>query len=646
MTGSINIDIGGTFTDCFTIVNGKIVTTKAPTTGYNLSVGFMRTVQDSARSLKCSVEDLLKGVDLVIYSTTVAMNTLLQRTGPKLALFVTEGFEDILPVGKGSSWADGLTVREIRNISRIEKPEPLIPREMTRGVKERIDSTGRILRPLDVEDVLVQLQYLVDKGAMGFVVCLLWSFLNPVHERQLKEIIRREYPDYYLGAMPVVLSSEVLPKQYEYTRAVTTVLDAYLHQSMWEQLSGTGDELRDYGYRKPLMMVHNSGGMAEIFHTVTIQTYNGGPVAGLIGGAHLGKILGYKNVVVSDMGGTSFDLGNIVSGSTRFYQFQPIIDRWWVDITMLETRSIGAGGGSIAWLNEVMGNRLEIGPQSAGSMPGPAAYNLGGTEPTVTDADVVLGYINPDYYHGGKMRLSREKAVASIKTRIAGPLNMEVEEAALLIKKVVDANMGDVIFKETALRGYDPADFILFAYGGAGPTHCCGYGFRAGMKKIVAFPFSAVFCAFGSATMAVKHIFERTRRIPLIAPMTMKYLEDYGEFNQTVIELQEQAVKVIEDEGFSAGAVIFTLELDMKYGGQLNSHRASSPRLVLSGEEDARAVYDEFEREYSELLQPVFGVSQGRGRNIQFYSPGNGAPSYSRASRPTLRKKSLRRNMH
>jgi len=611
MTGSINIDIGGTFTDCFTIVDGKIATTKAPTTGYNLSVGFMRTVKDSARLLGLSVEELLKSVDLVIYSTTVAMNTLLQRTGPKLGLFVTEGFEDILSVGKGSSWADGLTPREIRNVSRIKKPEPLIPRDMTRGVKERIDSAGKIVRPLDVEDVLSQLQYLVDKGAMGFVVCLLWSFLNPTHEKQIKEIIRREYPDYYLGAMPVVLSTEVLPKQHEYTRAVTTVLDAYLHQSMWEQLSGTGDELRDYGYQRPLMMVHNSGGMAEIFHTVTIQTYNGGPVAGLIGGAHLGKILGYKNVVVSDMGGTSFDIGTIVAGSTRFYQFQPIIDRWWVDITMLETRSIGAGGGSIAWLNQVMGNRLEIGPQSAGSMPGPAAYNLGGTEPTVTDADVVLGYINPDNYHGGRMRLNKEKAVTSIKEKIARPLNIGVEEAALLIKKVVDANMGDVIFKETALRGYDPADFILFSFGGAGPTHCCGYGFRAGMKKIVAFPFSAVFCAFGSATMAIKHIFEKTRRITLIAPMTMKYLEDYTEFNQVVRELQEQAIKVIEDEGFKANDIIFSLELDMKYGGQLNSHRASSPRLILEREEDAKAVYDEFEREYSELYSPYSVYPKG-----------------------------------
>ncbi len=611
MTGSINIDIGGTFTDCFTIVDGRVATTKAPTTPYNLSVGFMKAVKDSARSLGLSVEELLGSVDLVIYSTTVAMNTLLQRTGPRLGLLVTEGFEDIIPVGKGSSWADGATVGEIRNVSRIQKPEPLIPREMTRGVKERIDSNGKIIRPLDAEDFLNKLQYLVDKGAMGFVVCLLWSFLNPVHEKQIKEIIRHEYPDYYLGAMPVVLSSEVVPKQFEYTRTVTTVLDAYLHQSMWEQLSGTGDELRDIGYQKPLMMVHNSGGMAEIFHTATIQTYNGGPVAGLIGGAHLGKIQGFKNVVVSDMGGTSFDLGTIVAGSTRFYQFRPVIGRWWVDVSMLETSSIGAGGGSIAWLNEAVGNRLEVGPRSAGSMPGPAAYDLGGVQPTVTDADIVLGYINPDYYHNGRMRLNEGKAAASIKGKIAGPLGIEVEEAALLIKKIVDANMGDVIHKETALRGYDPADFILFAIGGAGPTHCCGYGFRAGMNKIVVFPFSAVFCAFGSATMAVKHIYEKTRRIPLIAPMTMKYLEDYEEFNQGVKELQEQAIAVLEDEGFGAENIIFSLELDMKYGGQLNSHRSTSPRLRLECEDDAKAVYNEFEREYSELYSPYSVYPKG-----------------------------------
>jgi N-methylhydantoinase A/oxoprolinase/acetone carboxylase beta subunit len=608
---SINIDIGGTFTDCFTLFDGRVATAKTPTTGYNLSVGFVRTIRETASSLGISVEELLQNVELVTYSTTIAMNTLIQRTGPKLGLLLTEGFEDIVPVGKGSSWADARTVREIRNVASIEKPEPLILREMTRGVKERIDSNGKIIRPLDEEDMLDKIQYMVDNGAMGFVVCLLWSFLNPTHERRIREIIRREYPESYLGAMPVVLSSEVLPKQFEYTRAVTTILNAYLHQSMWEQLSGVGDELRDYGYHRPLMMVHNSGGMAEVFHTAAIQTYNGGPVAGLIGGAHLGKTLGYSNVVVSDMGGTSFDLGTIVAGSTRFYEYRPIIDRWWVDISMVETRSIGAGGGSIAWLNPAVGNRLEVGPRSAGSMPGPAAYNLGGVEPTVTDADIVLGYINPDYYHGGRMRLNKGKALTAVTEKIARPLNIGVEEAALLIKKIVDASMGDIIHKETALRGYDPSDFILFSYGGAGPTHCCGYGFRAGMNKIVTFPFSPVFCAFGSAVMGVTHIYEQTRRIPLIAPQTMKYFEDYDDFNRVVERLQAKAIKSIEDEGFRADEIVFSLELDMKYGGQLNIHRATSPRLRLETEEDARAIYLKFEREYTELYSSYSVFPQG-----------------------------------
>jgi N-methylhydantoinase A/oxoprolinase/acetone carboxylase beta subunit len=611
MSGSISIDIGGTFTDCFVLVDGNAATAKSPTTGYNLSIGFVRAIKDAARSLNMSEKELLQNVDAVIYSTTIAVNTLIQRTGPKLGLLVTEGFEDIVPVGKGSSWADSKTTREIRNVARIKKPRPLISRAMTVGVKERVDSIGEVVRPLDEEDLLDKIRYLVDNGVTGFVISLLWSFLNPVHENRIKEIIQREYPESYLGAMPVVLSSKVLPKQYEYTRTVTTVLNAYLHQSMWEQLSGLGDELRDYGYKNPLIMVHNSGGMAEVFHTAAIQTFNGGPVAGLLGGAYLGKVMGYNNVVASDMGGTSFDLGTVVAGSTRFYDYRPIIEQWWVDATMLETLSIGAGGGSIAWLNPVLENRLEVGPLGAGSMPGPVAYNLGGTEPTVTDADIVLGYINPDYYHGGRIRLNKEKAINAIKEKIARPLNIDVEHAAILIKRIVDANMGDVIYKETALRGYDPGDFILFAYGGGGPTHCCGYGFRARMNKIVTFPFSPVFCAFGAATMDISHVYEQTKRIPLIAPSTMKYFEDYYEFNKIVEGLQAKAIDLINDEGFAVDNIIFSLEMDMKYGGQLNIHRASSPRLRVESESDVKAIYEQFEREYSELYSRYSVYPQG-----------------------------------
>lgn len=611
MRVSLDVDIGGTFTDLFLSYDGKTVFTKTPTTGYNLSVGFMRAIKDAADLLNISVKELLQDTEVVRYSTTIAMNTLLQRTGPRLALITTEGFEDIVPIGKGASWTDQMTFREIRNLARIVKPEPIISREMTVGVKERVNSRGEIIRPLDEEDFLEKLQYLVDRGARGFVVSLLFSYINPTHEKRIAEIIRREYPDFYLGAMPVVLSSEVMPKQNEYTRTVTTILNAYLHYSMWEQISGTGDELRNSGYDRVIMMVHNSGGMAEVFRTAAIQTFNGGPVAGLIGGANVGKILGYDNIVVSDMGGTSFDLGLVVAGSSRFYQYHPLIDRWWVDMTVLETRSIGAGGGSIAWLNPVMGNRLEVGPQGAGSMPGPASYNLGGTEPTVTDADIVLGYINPEYYHGGRMRLDKEKAVAAVRDKIAVPLGVEVEEAALLIKKIVDANMGDTIAKETFLRGYKPSDFILFAFGGAGPTHCCSYGPYAGVNKIVVFPFSPVFCAYGSSTMDILHLYEQSLRLPLLAPVSMKCFEDYDVFNNAIKVLQEKAIKDITNEGFAVESIKFGLEIEAKYGGQLNILRFVSPLLFINSEADVRAVYQAFEDEYCRVYNKISAYPQG-----------------------------------
>ncbi len=611
MKVSLDVDIGGTFTDLFLSYDGKTVFAKTPTTGYNLSVGFMRAVRDAAGLLNVPVEELLKSTDVVRYSTTIAMNTLIQRTGLKLALITTEGFEDIVPIGKGASWSDQLTFREIRNLARITKPEPVISREMTVGVKERVNSRGEIVRPLDEEDFLEKLQFLVDRGARGFVVSLIFSYTNPAHEKRIAEIIRREYPDFYLGAMPVVLSSQVAPKQNEYTRTVTTILNAYLHYSMWEQISGTGDELRNAGYEKTIMMVHNSGGMAEVFRTSAIQTFNGGPVAGLIGGANVGKTLGYDNIVVTDMGGTSFDLGLVVAGSSRFYQYHPLIDRWWVDMTVLETRSIGAGGGSIAWLNPVMGNRLEVGPRGAGSMPGPAAYNLGGTEPTVTDADIVLGYINPDYYHGGKLKLNRDKARNAIRDKIAKPLGVETEEAALLIKRIVDANMGDTIAKETFLRGYEPADFICFAFGGAGPTHCCSYGPYAGVNKMVVFPFSPVFCAYGSSTMDILHLYEQSLRLPLLAPVTMKPFEDYDVYNATVKALQERAIKDITNEGFSPEAIKFGLEIEAKYGGQLNILRFTSPRVLLRGAEDVQTIYRAFEDEYCRVYNKISAYPQG-----------------------------------
>lgn len=605
---TIDIDVGGTFTDLVLNYNGETIYKKTPTTPYDLSVCFLKVIEEGAKELGMNLENLLPKIDIVRYSTTVAMNRLIERKGPRLGLITTEGHEDAVLIGKGAQWVDGTRVTERRNLAIQEKPKPLIPREFIVGIKERIDSFGNIVRPLDEDDVREKVRHLIDKGVRGFVVSLLWAHINPTHERKVKEIIREEYKEYYLGYLPVVLSHEVIGKSGEYQRTMTAILDAYLHRTMQIELSAMWDRLREYGYEGPFMMVHNSGGMAEVFKTDAVRTYNAGPVAGLMGSYYVGLSLGYRNIIASDVGGTSFDIGLVVEQNVRNYEFRPIIDRWMVGITMLQTLSIGAGGGSIAWINEQL-NKLEVGPQSAGSYPGPVCYDLGGTEPTVTDADLVLGYLNPRYYYGGRMRLNVRKAQNAIKEKIAEPLGLDVIESAHLVRKVVDSNMGAAIRKEIHLRGYNPNDFVVFAYGGGGPTHVTGY--MEDVPEAVIFPFSPVFSALGSSVMDIVHIYELSKRFMLMEPITKQFTTSYEEFNQAVESLMERAKKELEGEGLPVEEAVFSLELDMLYGGQVHRKRASSPLLFIEGEEDVRAIYNRFEQEFSETFSPLVVHPEG-----------------------------------
>jgi N-methylhydantoinase A/oxoprolinase/acetone carboxylase beta subunit len=497
----------------------------------------------------------------------------------------------------------GTRVAERRNLASQFKPDPLISRDMIVGVKERIDSTGTVVRPLSPDDVRAKLRHLIDRGARAIVVSLLWSFVNDAHERMVKEIIREEYKEYHVGYLPVVLSSQVVARLGEYERTMTAVLDAYLQRSMQLELSATWDQLRERGFNGTFLMIHNSGGSADIFKTTASRTYNGGPVAGLMGSYHLAQQLGYDNVISSDVGGTSFDIGLVVGSSVRNYEFRPVIDRWMVGITMLQTLSIGAGGGSIAWLNPMLGNRLEIGPQSAGSMPGPACYGLGGTEATVTDADVVLGFINPDTYFGGRMPLERDRAQRAIRDRIAGPLGIPVEQAAALIRRIVQEKMASAIKREIHLRGYRPEEFVLFAFGGAGPTHVAGY--RQDVPRALVFPSSPVFCALGQSMMDIMHLYETSKRMIFMEPITEELTADYDTFNAVVKQMMDQARLDLAGEGLPLDDARYSLELDMLYGGQVNVKRTSSPVLEIHGPDDVRAIYDEFEREFSEAFSPL-----------------------------------------
>jgi len=613
---SIDIDVGGTFTDLVLNYDGKALIKKVPTTPYDLSVCFSRVIEEGAGALGLTIEQLLPSVEMIRYSTTIAMNRLIERKGPRLALITTEGHEDVSLIGRGAQWIDGTRVQERRNLAIQHKPDPLVPRDLIVGVKERVDSRGNIIRPLDENNVREKVRYLVNRGARGFVVSLLWGFLNPVHERRVKEIIRDEYKEFHIGYMPVVLAGQVVGKLGEYERTLAAILDAYLQRSMQIELSAMWDKLRERGYTRPLLMIQSSGGIAEVFRTSASRTFNSGPVSGLMGAHHVAKSLGYQNVVMTDMGGTSFDVGLVVKDSVRSYDFRPIIDRWMVGITMIKTLSIGAGGGSIASVNRLLQNRVQVGPRSAGSMPGPACFNLGGTEPTVTDADVVLGYINPDYYYGGKMRLDKQKSVNAIREKIAKPLKIGVEEAATIVREIVNGNMSSAIMKEVHLRGYSPEDFILFVGGGAGATHA--EGFKGDIQKAVMFPFSPVFCAYGSSTMDIMHVYEASKKLTLMTPGEQHITEEYAAFNSSVEALLAQARKDLVGDGLDPEKAAFILELDMLYGGQFHVKRALSPRLSIHSADDVRAICDAFNKEFSEAFSP-FVVNPEGGTFIESF---------------------------
>ncbi len=601
---AIDLDIGGTFTDCYVSYEGGYTIGKSSTTKYDVSVGALRAIEAAGEPIELGLEQLLEECVSVSYSTTISLNTLIERTGPKLALITTEGFEDVTLIGRARSWVDGKQPEEIRNKAQAQKPIPIIPREMIAGVKERVDWSGEIIAPLDRDSVIKQIHALVDKGAMGFVVSLLWSFKNPQHEIEVREIIDELYPEKYLGAMPVLLSHEISPNSGEYPRTNSTILSAYMHSDLAHDLRSLSDELRARKYTKPVLLVNNTGAVSKVIKTPALNTYASGPVAGLLGGARLCEEYGIKNAVLTDMGGTSFDASLVVDGNPRHYSYHPVIENFFVSLPMLEVSTIGAGGGSIAWVNPLTG-RLQVGPESAGSMPGPACYDTGGREPTVTDADLILGYINPDRFCGGKIALNAERAKFLMESKVAKPLGIDVAEAAAAVKLMVDGHAGNDLFKNIALRGLQPDDFAVFAFGGAGATHATGYTSHLGAGgPIFVFRFSPVFCAFGSAVSDISHIYQNDSLISVLSPGTNDLVLDHKQFNNIVDELFDKARKGLSEDGFNPDDAVYLLELEMRYGAQNQNTVVTSPIIKVETDDHVQKLADSFSEQYIDLWGP------------------------------------------
>ncbi|MGB5504491.1 MAG: hydantoinase/oxoprolinase family protein [Polyangiales bacterium] len=596
----IAVDIGGTFTDCLVSWEDRTIESKALTTHYNLSNGFNEAVDSACAQLGVAREQLFAKVDSIRYATTLGTNAIIERKGPKIGLLVTHGFEATVAISRGRGYGEGLDLEKVRDLSSGTRPDPLVPIHRIRGVRERMTYDGKAVFALDEEDVRRCVRELVDQGVEALVVCLTNAVTNPAHEQRVQEIIREDFPGYMLGAIPVILSHQVSGRKGEYARASSAIIDAYLHATMYHAMSVLELNLRDAGYPKPMLLVHNSGGMAQLNSTDALQTVHSGPVAGVNASEQLSLQGSLGNIVATDMGGTSFDIGMIVEGGYKHYDFTPVIDRWLVTLPMVHLNTLGSGGGSIAKYDRVF-KTVKVGPESAGSQPGPACYDKGGLNPTVTDVDLLLGYLAAENYADGHIQLSAKRSRMVLED-LCDELDMEEIEVARLIRDTVDRDMAMGILRELRSRGYRAEEFTMLAYGGNGPLHACGIAEKAGITKVLVPPYSAVFSACGAACLQSLHFHERTRTVALYNSDEKTIFDDYDSFNEIVTALEARGRADLARQGIAPERVQHRLELDVRYGSQKIETALALDKTRISDHLDVLGIIEklatDFERRY------------------------------------------------
>lgn len=593
-----SVDIGGTFTDCFLAYDEHYVEAKALTTHHNLASGFMDALSQACAEIDLDVQTVLSTVDAVRYATTLGTNALIERSGPPVGILLTAGFESIVPLMRGRGYGDGLSDLKQADLPGADRPEPLVPIRLVAGVQERIDYAGTVMLSIDEDNVRHQIRKLVDEGAQAFVVALANSVINPAHEKEVERIVLDEYPTHMLGALPVVLSHRVTGRKGEYARTMSAVIDAYLHSQMYHGLASLEIELRRNGYTQPMLLVHNTSGMAQRNSTSSLQTIHSGPVAGLEATHYLSGTYNEPNIIATDMGGTSFDIGLVTSDGVKFYDFNPVIDRFLVSTPMTYLHTLGAGGGSIARYDRLW-DAVQVGPESAGSDPGPACYGRGGRLPTTTDANLVLGYLDADNYAGGTIQLHTRRAERAIEEHICQPTGLSLIEAAKSIKRKVDNNMAAAIFKEVAVKGYNPKNFVLLSYGGGGPLHACGYANELGIQNVLIPPFSSVFAALGAGNMNQLHIHETSLYLMVYDSNTRSLLDNFQVFNDSVTDLAAKGRDDLLRQGVDPAEIKSRVELDMRYGNQLAQIGVESPFTELTSQRQVLELLDLFSNIYA-----------------------------------------------
>ncbi len=579
----IGVDTGGTFTDCVVITeDGKVHTFKELSTPRDPSIGLYNVIKKAAAYFNKSLEEFLGELDAFTHGTTVATNTLLTGTGAKTGLILTRGFRDTLEMRR----AHKTNIWDLRQTP----PPPLVPRRLRRGVAERIDYRGEIIEPLSEDDVRREGEFFRREGIEAVAVCTLFSFLHDSHERRIREIIREYLPGAFIS-----ISSEVIPQIREYERMSTTVANAYVGPKLTVYLSNLQSRLKDDGLTRAFYVTASNGGVmtAETAIRHASATLLSGPAAGAVGAVFFAELLGEPNLILMDMGGTSFDVTLINQGEVTL-STEGEIAGYRIAKPMIDINTVGAGGGSIAWLDR--GGMLRVGPASAGADPGPVCYSLGGMKPTVTDANLLLGYLNKDYFLGGEMKVDCDLAREVTEKEIAGPLGMEVPEAAAGIFRVINQNMADAAKVVSVQRGHDPREYSLVSAGGACSIHACKIAEEIGSQRVIVPAAASVFCALGMLESDIRLDTVQTYNafIPGI---------DLDDFNRVITEVEKRALAELLQEGVEEGKTTLVRHLDVRYVGQHHEVTIEIPSgCVIADEhleEIARLFHAAHERLYT-----------------------------------------------
>lgn len=585
----IGIDIGGTFTDVALLDGtGAVHMSKAPTTPADPSQGVFDALERFARGLGRDLDWLLARSIRITHGSTVATNALLTRSGAKVGLITTRGFEDTPFIMRAIGRVDGVSEDEVRHPAWLAKPVPLVNRSLVRGVTERIDIEGAVVVPLRTEDVVRAVEELVEQqGVEGLGVCLLNAWANPEHERRIQEIIDARYRGNHIYC---AYSHRLARVAGEYARMNTVLVDCFVGPRVHTYLARLDEELRRHKFTGHFLIMQGSGGLTGREQCAPVATLQSGPAGGMLASAHMAGVLGHARVLTADMGGTSFDVGIYADGYWRYAE-EPIFERFRILQPTIEIESIGAGGGTLARVEQETG-RLLVGPQSAGADPGPACYGSGGAEPTVTDANVALGIIDPAYFLGGAIPLDAGRARAAIEERVARPLRMDVIEAATGIQEIINGKMADLIRRRVIRSGYLPEEFVLYAFGGAAGAHAVGFARDLGIKTIYVFPTSPVFSAFGIAVADVLHTRVMTCLLDLpTAPEDM---------NGPLEALEAELGAIMLREGFQGDGVIWRRYASLRFRRQAVGVELELPWARLS-ESTMRELIQLFARRYEEL---------------------------------------------